>query len=426
MAKRNCIHDLVRVLAVTCLVGSIANCVRADDENDPGNQFSDRAEVVVRSIDGETISGALLALDAETLIFRTNDADERSLPLSEVMSITQSSNAESTAETPPLVLLANDDVLCGVVTSLDDETLTLDWQVTSPATSVSVPLEHVRSIVFRQPREPLRRSRIQRIWALLETKSDRLISTDYTHVDGELTALNERRVKLKTPLGEVSNSSKDLFAVILNSELTSVPTPESSYVLGMLKDGSRVTWDTWQLTEEGRLSGTTVWGTPLSVPADQIEQLQFLGDRIVAVAELPPREYQFTPYLTEQHPLVRNRNVQGGPLRVRGTWFATGLGVHSQSAVTYDLTVGRYQQFLAVIGVDDLTQGGGNVVFAVEVDGQRAYESPTLTGRSPATPIEPVDVTGAKSLKLIVEFGDSANIGDVANWCDLVLIKAAN
>ena len=399
--------------------------LRADDTDSDENQSGQLVTVILSLVDGTRTSGRLNALDGESIALQVGGGDDRSWSLSDVMWIAPQSKTRMQIESPPLVMLANDDVLCGVVTAVDEETLTLDWQVTSPPTSVSIPLETVRSIVFRQPDEPLSRTRIQRLWALLNTKSDRLISTDYTHVDGELTGLDDGNVQLKTALANVSAPVEELFAVILNSELLSAPPLEGAYVLAALRDGSRVTWDSMELTSEGNLTGTTVWGTTLSAPANQIAQLQFLGDRVVAVAELTPSKYVFTPYLTEQHPLIRNRNVRGGPLRLRGTSYATGLGVHSKCAVTYDLTDDGYQQFRAVVGVDDVTQGDGNVVFAVEVDGRRVYESPALSGRSRATAIDPINLRGAKSLTLIVDFGELANINDVADWCNAVLIKAA-
>ena len=155
-------------------------------------------------------------------------------------------------------------------------------------------------------------------------------------------------------------------------------------------------------------------------------KLQFLGDRVIAVSELAPDRYSFTPYLTEVHPLVRNRNVRGGPLQIRKIGYATGLGMHSESSVTYDLSDSGSTEFRAVVGVDDVTEGQGSVIFAVSVDGRRVYESASLDGGSPAQPVGPIDISGARELTLIVKFGRFANISDVADWCDAVLIKSTD
>lgn len=423
MRKRTHTPHQILMVCVLCVICGMHRVVRADDTKVPASRIAGPTSVMVKSLDGSTGMGTLHSLDADSLTFHVKGGADNRLMLPDVMWVARQSNEPMQEESLPLVMLTNDDVLCGVVTKVDEETLTLDWQITTPPTSVAIPLEYVRSIAFRQPREASTRGRVRRLWALLETKADRLISTDLTHVEGQLTGISENNVHLETPLGDVETPITELLAVNFNRELWTKPEPDGSYVLAMLRDGSRVTWDTLQLTDEGQLSGLTVWGTGLAVPVEHITQLQFLGNRIVSVADLEPSAYQFTPYFNEQHPLIRNRNVRGGPLRLRGTSYAAGLGVYSQATISYDLTNGGYEQFCAVIGVDDAAQGGGNVVFAVEVDGQRAYESPNLTGRSPATAIEPINVAGAKTLTLIVEFGEFANIGDVANWCNPVLIK---
>ncbi len=412
-------------LAILCVYLCQAVILADDSEGVEPNRVKPTA-VNVQLVDGPRTSGVLSSLDAMELSVHTAAGEESRWPLTDVLWVARQDGVRMEQETPPLVLLANNDVLCGEVTAVDEEQLTLAWTGTTPPTSVSIPMESVRSIAFRQPQEPLNRTRIQRLWALLQTDKDRLISTDYTHIDGELVGLSENKVHLKTPLAMVSTPVEQLFAVILNSELSSAPLLEGSYVLITLVDGSRVTWDTLELNESGELSGATVWGTQISLPVDQVVQIQFLGDRVIAIAEVTPGEYVFTPYLTEKHPLIRNRNVRGGPLRLRGTSYATGLGMHSKSAVTYDLTDGSYHQFRAVVGVDDITGGDGSVVFSIEVDGLRVYKSPALTGKSPAEAVESINLVGAKSLKLIVDFGEFANISDIADWCNAVLIKSKN
>jgi hypothetical protein len=63
------------------------------------------------------------------------------------------------------------------------------------------------------------------------------------------------------------------------------------------------------------------------------------------------------------------------------------------------------------------------VIFAVELDGRRVFSSDLLTGKSPAVPIKPIDVTGKQRLTLIVDYGQFGDIQDLADWCDAVLIK---
>ena len=396
----------------------------ADDAGEAERSRPAPMTVSVRLIDGSRSTGTLSSLDEQSIGVVSSQGDEITWPVSQVMWIEREDGERGESESPPLVLLTNDDVLCGDVTAVEEDQLTLSLSGADPPTSLSIPMEFVRSIVFREPPDPINRMRIQRLWALLKTNKDRLISTDYTHVDGELVGLSEQNVQLKTSLATISTPLEQLFAVILNNELSSQPEVEGPYVITTLLNGSRVTWDSAELTESGEFSGTTVWGESSTFPPEQLVQMQFLGDRVIAVAELTPSEYVFTPYLTEQHPLIRNRNVRGGPLRMRGILSATGLGMHSKSAVSFDLTGDSYQLFRADIGVDDITEGGGNVVFSIEVDGASVYRSSALTGKSPVERVESINLVGAKSLKLIVDFGEFANISDVADWGNALLVRS--
>lgn len=143
---------------------------------------------------------------------------------------------------------------------------------------------------------------------------------------------------------------------------------------------------------------------------------------MVALSDLKPVEYKFTPYLSTHWPLMQDRNVVGGELRLRGTAYPKGLGMHSKSRVTYDLKE-QYSRFQAVIGIDDSAGGRGTAVFSVEVDGKRLFTSQPLTGMSPAFSVKPIDLRGKKRLTLIVDYGPRGDILDHADWCDAVLIK---
>lgn len=113
----------------------------------------------------------------------------------------------------------------------------------------------------------------------------------------------------------------------------------------------------------------------------------------------------------------------GGPIKIRGTTYAKGLGVHATSSITYDLG-GKYTTFLADVGLDDETLGLGSVVFQVWVDGVKHYDSAVLTGTSPMKSVR-VDVTGKMTLHLVVTEGGDNLFYDHANWADARLLATA-
>ena len=97
--------------------------------------------------------------------------------------------------------------------------------------------------------------------------------------------------------------------------------------------------------------------------------------------------------------LQDNASIKGNTITLRGTTYASGLGAHASSTITYAL--GRaYSTFLSDVGIDDETGGLGAADFQVYGDGVLLYDSGVLTGTSAAAHIS-VNVTGVQTLTLI-------------------------
>ena len=122
---------------------------------------------------------------------------------------------------------------------------------------------------------------------------------------------------------------------------------------------------------------------------------------LIAVTYLSDLPFVGTP-TNGWGPVERDRSngeqgaTDGGPISIRGTTYAKGLGVHSTSQVVFNLA-GAYTTFLADLGIDDETNGGGSVVFQVLADGVSIYTSSTILGTTPILPLT-LDVTGVNTL----------------------------
>ncbi|WP_206190950.1 NPCBM/NEW2 domain-containing protein, partial [Streptomyces phaeochromogenes] len=96
--------------------------------------------------------------------------------------------------------------------------------------------------------------------------------------------------------------------------------------------------------------------------------------------------------------------------------YANGVTVHGASSVTIDLnrTCSSYD---AVVGVDDLTMGLGQVRFSVFADGARMWQSGLVQGGQGAVPVH-VDLTGRKTIRLVVEPHSPFDSVALADWAD--------
>jgi hypothetical protein len=105
----------------------------------------------------------------------------------------------------------------------------------------------------------------------------------------------------------------------------------------------------------------------------------------------------------------------GRPLKLNGTTYTKGLGVHAYSDVYFVVT--GCSRFQAAVGVDDEVGSNGSVVFSVLTDGTQRFNSGLMTGAS-ATQLVDIPLAGVTALQLMVtDGGDGANY-DHADWAD--------
>ncbi len=306
---------------------------------------------------------------------------------------------------------------------MTDDRLDARWAANPAWKPLSIPLETVRGFVFAPPDDLREWDRLVALLADRRDDFDLLMLARGDGLSGELTSLDEKTIAFRGAAGDVRLDRSSARAVGLNASLVSVPKSDRKRAIVQLADGSIVTVQGARL-DAGTLSADAVFGGAVEFPVASVQSIRFLGRRAEPLSNLVPSRYEFTPYVSGDWKLAVDRSSTGGPLRLRGIEFPKGLGMHSRSAVTYDLA-GRWERFLATAGIDDAASGGGNIVFAVVVDGERVFASPPQTGSDLPLSIGPIALKGKSRLTLIVEYGQSADVKDYADWCDPTLIRAA-
>ncbi|MFD7515386.1 glycoside hydrolase family 97 catalytic domain-containing protein [Streptomyces niveus] len=142
----------------------------------------------------------------------------------------------------------------------------------------------------------------------------------------------------------------------------------------------------------------------------------------VYVSSLP-----FTAESNGWGPVERDRSngengpADGGPLRLGGTTYDKGLGVHARSEVTVALN-GAYDRFAAETGIDEEKPDKGSVLFEVLGDGQVLARSGVL-GPADEPYAFDVDVSGVGRLTLRVTDGGDGIDSDHADWAEARLLE---
>ena len=150
---------------------------------------------------------------------------------------------------------------------------------------------------------------------------------------------------------------------------------------------------------------------PASVPPAVTELA--LGDAQPQIAEVG----WFKPAANRIPP---NSEV-GSPLLDSGKIYATGLWAHSPSRYVFDLG-GKWKSLHGEAGLHTAMQPYAfGVVFVIKTDGREVFRS--LAIRGPIKPSYAVDLTGVKTLELIVEKASERNGGNWGLWLDPVLSR---
>ncbi|MEZ6036817.1 MAG: NPCBM/NEW2 domain-containing protein [Planctomycetota bacterium] len=185
-----------------------------------------------------------------------------------------------------------------------------------------------------------------------------------------------------------------------------------------LTTGERVEGRLLSLGEQVRLRLDE--GCVLEAPVAKLHRLEVSSDRLVWLTELQPQVEQ-TPAFDRVWPWHQNRSTAGPGFELAGVHFERGLGMVPRTRLTYDLDA-RFDQFEAMIGIDDRGGPEAHAIFRVFVDGKLAYESQPKTRGLAAEAVQ-VPLQRAKTLALEVDFGKNYDLGDFCAFANARVIQ---
>ena len=193
--------------------------------------------------------------------------------------------------------------------------------------------------------------------------------------------------------------------------------PSFKMASGLVVDGR------WTAIEATAWKVEAPWGQELKLPPTDVLGVRFRGGEMVYLSDLEPSRVVERPYFGALLPWRKDVNLRGKPLKIEEKTYAHGLAVHSLCDLTYDLG-GGFATFEAVVGFDDEALGRGRVDCRVFADDREIYAAPDL--RADEHPVAlSLPVEGARSLRLVVDYGPTQNVGDRVIWADARLYRTA-
>jgi hypothetical protein len=386
----------------------------------PGSPVPSDPVFTAHLLDGTTQTGRIRQIGPHGEIALVPvEGKEQVLPLGRLLKLTRDSVPSAPTPTEgSLVLFPEGDRLYTTVIGPASET-TLEVQSYALG-NVAIPLESLLGLVLALPGETAA------VDALLERvrteprPSEVLWLANGDTLKGGFLGLDEKRIKFQAPNGPIELDRGGIVALGFDPSLVVYPRHEGDYLELTMADGSRLGVSHARI-EQGHVVATTRFKSTIRLALSELVQVHARTAAIAYLSERKATAEQYVAYLGPSRPYRRDLNVDGHPLRLAGLSYDRGLGTQSRTLLAYRLAPGD-ARFQAIVGLDDGAGPLGSVVFRVLVDGKERFVSPPMSVRDTPKPID-VDLTGAKALILVTEFGERGEIRDLADWIEARIVR---
>jgi len=374
-------------------------------------------EVLVRPAEGREVSGRLTDLSAKVL--RVHAATgARSFKLADLMAVeVKGTKAPGDEGCAHIFTTSGDEIPAKVGAAPGKLTASGPW-----TESFEVSTKDLSGILMPAGRRDKKAS--QSLAAKRSWKQDHifLLGDDF---DGSFEGMTRSGVKFKSFLGAREYKLDELAAVVF-AELKPFVPPKTTYYLAELAGGGKVSGRPVGLSG-GSLRWETLGGMKLTLKVAALSAVRVVNGKVTYLSDLKPDKVDQKPFI-QGLPFIwvwrPDSDVFRRPLKLGGKPYRRGLGVAAYTKLSYELG-GKYKRFKAEAGVCDSVAGGGKTAFKVCVDGKERFNNHKnpLTRSAKPRAVD-VDLSGAKRLELIVDFGpDGSDLGDIGGWGEARLIK---
>jgi NPCBM/NEW2 domain len=370
-------------------------------------------------VDGRAVSGRITAISADRITLASEESAREEVPLRSLVKLAREPRPPAPALEGSHVLLPEGDRLMRVIVGATTETA-IEVQSQSALGKLTLPLECVLGLVLTAPPES---DAFDQLWERVtaEPRTTEVVwMANGDRLTGGFLGLDDRAIKLQIDGKPVEVDRTGVIAVGFDPAVVSYPRPASGFIDLTLADGSRL-GVTDARVEKGQVVATTRFGQPIRLPIGDLIRLDPRTDAVVYLSERNVDAKDYSGYFGATRPFRVDRTVDGHGFQLGGHAYDRGLGAASRTLLAYKLKPGD-RRFQALVGVDDRAGPLGSVVFRVLTDRVPRVTTPALTSRDAPQAID-IDVSEAKLLILITEFGERGDVRDLADWVEARIIR---
>jgi hypothetical protein len=381
------------------------------------------------TVKGETLAGPLLSLGADGAV---EMAGEKSSPIKSGQWLTlRRAKVPLPAHPrgPQIVLTSGDRIPLAAQAAVKIVDNELHFQphdaLRVSKAIVAVPLSRVVLVWLGGPDETEEPALLLRKLLDATRGKDLVLKRNGDKVEGDVVALDSASgCRVDVVKKHVEMPWVSVGAVAFSTELLARKPPAGVYYHLVLANGGRLSLLSPQLSNGAEtLKAKTLFGAAVEVPLEQLVAVEVRNGSAVYLSDLKPRKFEHTPFAGTSWPLVVNGSATGRELRLGGSTFDTGLGMHAESRVVYDLDA-QFRWFEAQVALDPEYGKKGRVRIRVLVDGKEkdiGWNTP-LTATDGALALR-VEISQGRELTLEVLFGGYGDVQAHVNWVDARVIR---
>jgi hypothetical protein len=371
-------------------------------------------------VDGSEVKGRIRQFSPEgDIILVTPEGSEKTLPASTIVRLLREGLTQSLAPEPSAILFPGGDRLYRTAIGSATDT-TLEVQSYSLDGKLSIPLESILGLLFAQAND------VETLDAEVAgirnepRTSEVLWLANGDKQSGSFLGLSDKTVEFQSGKTDLKLDRGAVVALGFDPKLVVYPRPSGVYFELTLADGSRLGVSGPRL-DQGHVVATSRFGARLKIKLGELTRIHPMSASVVYLTERATAGESYEAYVGQPRTYRRDSSVEGHTFRLSGQEFDRGIGTESRTMVAYRLEPDD-KRFQALVGLDDRAGPLGNVVFRVLVDRKERFRSPPMSVRDAPKAVN-LDLTGAKSLILITEFGERGGVRDLADWVEARIIR---